>query len=156
MDPVALQVLEAIRDRLKAIDGSGDFTFNVGERVYLGRLFLNPNDIPGISVLEDDDPFEVEDNGTRYKETGTYRVQGVVAADDDNPLKAGHQLLADMKRALFLAPNGPEFEKLGDVPTSMTYTGRQVFQREDGQRHCEAHLFLTVAHFETWGDPTAT
>lgn len=156
MDPVALQVLEAIRDRLKAIDGSGDFTFDVGERVYLGRAFFDPNDIPGISVLEDDDPFEVSEESPRYRENGVYRVLGLAPADDQNPLRAGHRLLADMKRALFLAPNGPEFEQLGNLPASIKYTGRQVFQREDGKRHCEAHLFLTVAHFETWGDPTAT
>lgn len=156
-DPIALQVLDELEDRLLAIDGTGAFHNDVGQRVYIGAEYQDsdhPGDLPYIAIIEGgDDPFEADVEATLIQETGNYIIQGICKVQDrSKPLRDGHLLLADLKRALLLKKNGPEMERL-PCGATLDYTGRQIFEREPGGRLCEVHALFRVRHGELYGNP---
>lgn len=154
---VAQQVLGALAARLAQISVAGGYNTDAGLHVFRGRAFLDPStEVPALTVVENDEQgTDAEVTGTLVRETTAYQVQGLVRADRDNPLDAGHELLADIKRALFKAPEGPEFEQL-IAGATLAYTGRQVLSREEGQSFAEVSVSLEVTHSERYGNPYQT
>lgn len=153
MEPVAYRVLLALKARLQQITVANGFRTDAGLNVFLGNTALHGNEIPGITILENEDPFEVEEHGNKTLEGGEYICQAIAAASPANPFETGHKLLADMKQAMFLADR-QETERLDGLESVLRYRGRKVFQREPGEKHTYANLIIAVEHIESRGDPT--
>lgn len=153
-DTVAQRVLAALADRLAAIRTADGYNTDAGQHVFQGRIYLDEDtDLPALSIIENlEQPTTAQVDGPLVRESTPYQVQGLIACDTRDPLLAGHQLLADIKRAVLRNPAGPEFEEL--LPgASLEYTGRQVFQRLESSRFVEVHVLLTITHCEQYGDP---
>lgn len=150
---IAQQVLAALASRLATIKKDDGFNTNAGKNVFQGRLYLDEDDdLPALSIIENlEQPTMATVDGTLIRETTPYQVQGLISCTPNAPLTAGHGLLADIKKALFIHPSGPEFEMLGGA--SLSYVGRQVFQRLESARFCEVHVLLEITHGERYGDP---
>lgn len=153
-DTIARQVLAAMAERLSVIRRADDYNTDAGYHVFEGRLYLDEDDdLPALSIIENlQAATTAQVDGTQVRETTAYEIQGLIACEPNRPLIEGHQLLADIKRALFRHPSGPAFETLIDGAT-INYVGRQVFQRMESARYCEVHVLLEVTHIERYGDP---
>lgn len=151
---IAQQVLAALAGRLAVIRKANGYNTDAGLHVFQGRLYLDEDDdLPALSIIENlEQPTTAQVDGTLVRETTPYQIQGLIACTPNAPLAEGHQLLADIKRALFVHPSGPEFERL-IAGASIDYMGRQVFQRLESARFCEVHVLLEITHGERYGDP---
>lgn len=151
---IAQQALAALAERLQKISKEAGYNTDAGKHVFEGRLYLTEDDdLPALSIIENlEQPTTAQVDGTLVRETTPYQIQGLIACQPNSPLIEGHQLLADIKRALFVHPSGPEFERL-IAGASIDYMGRQVFQRLESARFCEVHVLLEITHGELYGDP---
>lgn len=154
-ETIAQLELQDIVDRLETISLASGYNTDAGSHVFRGRVYIDEDsEIPGLTVVENDEQgSEAEVNGTQVRETTQYEIHGLVVADPDNPLDAGHGLVADIKRALFQHPNGPEFETLPKSGASLEYLGRQVMSSADGSNLAEVIVQLNVSHGEQYGNP---
>lgn len=105
---VASRVLSKIYDRLCAIDGTGDFAFDMTGRVHLRRApaDLDSEDAPRLYVarrLGGGETRELADGSrSKVQKVVTFDVIGCASSDPDGAGLAGEALLADIERALEL------------------------------------------------------
>ena len=106
----ALDILETLEARLQAITVAGGYNTNAGQKVYMGRAFLDADkDIPSLTLHEGrptGDGFSFVENTSQRPEIGArmepeYTVEGLVASGASTPIAAAHSLLADIKKALW-------------------------------------------------------
>lgn len=154
-ETIAQLELQDIVDRLETISVANGYNTDAGSHVFRGRTYIDEdNELPGLTVIENDEQgTEAQVSGTQVRETTGYEVHGLITADPNNPLDAGHQLVADIKRALFQHPSGPEFETLPKSGATLEYLGRQVLSSPLGSELAEVMVQLNVSHSEQYGNP---
>jgi len=146
--------VDVMASRLRQITLGNGYRHNVGDDVYRGGVFLEPKtELPAVSILEaEDEPTTAEVTANQILETTSYQVMAIARCDELHPLDVGHELLADIKAALFQAPT-VEFERLDGTAHSVEYTGRSIQAGVEQTGFVYVTLNVDITHPEKLGKP---
>ena len=146
----ANDVALAVSGRIETITVANGYQTDIGLRVMRGRKRLDPAMLPCAVIVERDD--SVKDRGGRKQVKVAQRiiVEGHAACDADNPNDTGHQMIADIKRALFSAQLTFGADQR---PVDVAYVGRSIAPREDGIAVVSAAVEIEVEFVETLSAP---
>lgn len=154
-----LRMLQLLQTRGRSINGTGDYVHNVGTRVFLGKEDLAaqaPNDatFPALSILEGEER-TIESKPGVLRQELDLTVVGATLSQPDNPIVAGHQLWADMLRALFpeAALDRTFKDRLGGDAISFEYVGREIAPRNDGGKVTAVYLDCRIEYVLHVGNP---
>lgn len=144
------RISDAFQARLSQILIANNFETDAGANVFRGLLdFTHDDPIPALSIIEQDiEVIEGEENPSSLL-TLPIVVMGWAKADRDNPSDAAHQLIADIKKGLFLQNE----RTIGDDAQDLEYRGRTIFQREPGSKTIFVTVSCRVRFVEIYGDP---
>ncbi len=148
----ALLPLYKLEERLAEIQVANGYHTDAGLRVFLGRSLIEESEVPAITVRPGEDEGEVEVNAGLYRETVSYEINGVCEAEVNKPFEAGHQLAADIRRAIYRAST-IDLEDLDGTAVRVVPGGTVVTEREPGSRLCEVTVALSITHSERLGEP---
>ncbi len=143
----ARDIALALDTRLRGIAPAAGYRTPMGERVYRGRRRLNEEHIPCIVLIESDDEPQDHRPG-RVKLAQRYLIEGHTPCDPDNPNDAAHDILSDLKRAIFAGD-----DTLGGLVRTLKYLGRSIEPREDGLSLVSASIEIEVDYIEDLSNP---
>lgn len=123
---IASEIALAIHDRLTQITVANGYLTDAGLRVFRGRRTLDERDVPCIVLMEDID--EVQDAKMNLvKLHQRYVVEAHSTCDPNNPNDKAHELLTDLKKAVFAGD-----KTFGGKVRNLFYRTRRIGPREDG------------------------
>lgn len=132
-NPVSYQVLDALRTRLQAISLDGGFNTDAGERVYLGKRRINPDQLdigPAINIYDTED--EVDEETAAWDEsvraTMTIMVDAFIRDVDGEGTELAHLVIQDIFNAALSATD----LTLSGVALDLGYAGRTIEYPEVG------------------------
>lgn len=148
---VAKQILAALDTRLKTILIASGYNTDAGLRVYRGRKSFDwgdPAQFPAISVFDPSDVCEAK-HEERNDIALAVHVEAHGFADAANPTDLAHDLVADIKTALFK----PD-QTLGGLVASIEYKGRDIqLPEEDAGSVVSVRVVADIKYPELYGDP---
>lgn len=144
---LASDIASIITDRLAGITKAGGYLTDIGAKVYRGRRALAKDAPPCVVLIEGDDLVR-EGSGPHVKLDQVYILEGFVACDPDNPNDAAHEVLADLKRAIFAGDR-----TFGRLVRALHYRGRTIGVRSDGQAIVSANIEIAVEFAENLAEP---
>jgi len=146
----ASHIALALSERLATILKAGGYATDAGAKVMRGRKRLDERQLPCIVIIEMEDTIQ-DQRPNAVKLSQKYVIEGHSACDPDNPNDVGHDLVADIKRALFSEKLvfGAEDTKA----VQMKYNGRNIAPREDGLAVVAVSVVVSVEYIETLSEP---
>lgn len=150
----ANDIAEAIATRLATITTVNGYATNIGGKVLRGRRRLDKSHLPCAVVIERDDEVKAEQvlakRVHQAKVACRLLLEGHAECDADNPNVVGHQIIADIKKAIFgsVISYGSDDAVLG-----IHYAGRSIAPREDGTDVVAAAVEVMLEFVETLSDP---
>jgi len=149
---IANDIAIAITTRLQGITTAGGYTTNIGLKVMRGRKRLDESHLPCIVIIERPDKPDKQ-SGQRdpsVKVTQNYVLEGHAACDPDNPNDTGHEIIADLKKAIWK-------EKItygmAQRVIAVNYEGKTISAREDGIAVVSAAIEISVEFAEQLSNP---
>lgn len=147
----AQEISNLFAGRLASIREADGYLTDIGVRVYRGRRRLDPDLIPCVVLIEGEDNVLAQTFSVRQKEAKLgqrYIFEGHTACDPDNPNDAAHDILADLKRAIF---GGDQYD--ARQIRALRYIGRTIQPREDGTELVAASIEIEIEFVETLDNP---
>lgn len=147
----ASDIAEELDRRVARIrNGTDNYETDIGKRILRGRLKFDDSLTPCTVLVEDEDNVveRIPHNSDKVKLEQTYFLEGHAECDPDNPNDLAHQMIADLKRAVF----GGE-PKLGGLAVEVLYLGRTIVPREDGAGLVAASIEIAVSFVEQLSAP---
>lgn len=136
-----------ISDRLAAITIANGYATDIGLRVFRGRRRIDPDMVPCVVLIEGDD--DVRSESLRSANIGQqYFIEGHDACDPDNPNDKGHEILADLKKAVFSGDT-----TFGRSIRKIDYKGRRIVPREEGITSVAASIHIEAQFVEDLTSP---
>lgn len=143
----AKDIAAEISDRLATITVANGYVTDIGTSVYRGRRTLDEAMLPCIVLVEGPDQVN-EQLRTQAKLAQRYSIEGHAICDADNPSDMGHDIIADLKKALF---NGDR--TFGGPVRNIEYRGRNIVTREDGFNAVAASVDIDMTYSENLAAP---
>ena len=143
-----------LAQRLSNISTANGYATDIGLRTFRGRRRLDAQQLPCAVVIErPDEP--VSQNGSKVKTLRKYVLEGHAKCDPDNPNDVGHDLLSDIKRAVFAGAIGIDARlSAGNVKSySLTYSGSSIAPRDDGLDVVSASVEVALEFVEDLSNP---
>ena len=139
---------------LAGVRVANGFETDIGVRVYRGKRKIDDTSVPCAVLLEGDDtPGETQ--GTDYQKiTQSYVLGGYAPCDPDNPNDAAHQIVSDLKKAVFQLVDPTKAESINGSQTfggrvkNVEYKGRDIGARTDGGSIVFAVIHIDVSFVE--------
>lgn len=145
----ANDIAKYISDRLSLIKKADGYHTDMGLRSYRGRLSIDANRVPCVILVEGDDVRQDDRPGLGLaKVEQHYVLEGHASCDPDHPNDAAHEIIADIKRAVFSGPRG-----LNGLVAKLRYTGRTISPREDGLSIVAGQIRIAVEYAENLAEP---
>ena len=153
-DPISLQILEELQDRLQTILVSGGFNTNAGQQVFLGERRINPNQLddgPVINVFDTEDEI---DETTAYGDEEIHITMRVIVAAyirdvDEESTRLAHLILQDIKTAMLKNTD----RTLGGLTVDFGYDGRVIEYPEPGGDTLHVSAEFVTTYQEPYGQP---
>lgn len=154
---IASDIAANIAAQLARITIANGFQTDIGARVFRGRVKLEMAELPCVVLVEGDEKPLDEAGGSKLPATikpasislqQTFYVEGHVSCDVDHPNDAAHQIVADIKRAIFSGDRS-----FGGKVRFVRYAGRSINRREDGLPAIAAAIAFTVDYAEDLTNP---
>lgn len=146
---IANDIALAISARIATIKKVNGFSTDIGLKVMRGRKRLDPTMLPCAVLIERDDQV-LDSRPGQVKVSQPFIIEGHAACDPDNPNDVGHQIIADIKKALF----GEKFTYAsGKQVVDVKYKGRSIAPREDGIEVVGAAVEVVVEFVEQLSNP---
>lgn len=145
----AAAIAAALAQRLESIRQANGYLTDAGAHVWHGRISIDPDNLPSITLHEDEDL--VERQRAEAIDAGIllpFVIEATSECDPDNPNLAGHELIADIKRAIFAGD-----VTWGGLAQKTLYTGRTVGPRPDGTNLVTVTVRLQIAMVENLAKP---
>lgn len=147
----AKRIGQALAERLKSITTANGYHTNAGQHVYRGRLDIDASILQYITLVELDENTTLRPGrtNTEHKPTQAYAIEAGSVCDANNPNDTAHDLIIDIKRALF----GPDDPTLGGLSTALRYVRRSIDARQAGTDRITAVVQVEVDYFENLVQP---
>lgn len=150
---LAKSIGTSLSNLLATITVLNGYHTDVGLRVYRGRLAIDESRIPCVILAELDD---VKDSaisqGTIVSVSQRYTIEAHVTCDPNNPNDAAHDVIADIKKALFKkmirtgSAFSPEIKRLN-------YIGKTIGPRPDGSAFVSGSITVVAEFVEDLKNP---
>lgn len=149
MDSKALTVIKTVQSELEKITIANGYSSDAGFRVSRGRLRLSPDEVfPLLLIHEGDESIEKRVGNNVVQIQLPIVVEGFDVSDPENPLDAAHDLLADIKRALF-----PSIQKYSGLIIRCEYDGKSIQPPDDGSSFVSVIVRLNILWGEYLAEP---
>ena len=149
----AKQLAQAIYERVSTIRVANGYNTDIGLKVFRGRRTADEKDVPMSFIVEgDDEVLQQQTNEVRV--AIPFAIEGHTACDPDNPNDAVHDIVADLKRAIFGGDRtfgGLVRSNNGGQP--LQYMGRTIGEREDGAKVVGAAILFKAEIMENLSNP---
>lgn len=143
----AKDIAVAITSRIQGISVANGFLTDIGTRVFRGKRRLDESLLPCVVISEGDDQV-AEHLRTSARIIQRYEIEGHAECDTDHPNDKAHDIISDLKRALF---NGePTF---GGPVKKIEYRGRNIVPREDGFNAVAASIRIDISYVDQLSSP---
>lgn len=148
-------IAAALAARLETIRRDNGYHTDAGRHVWHGRLTIDPDNLPAITLFERED--EIESQRVNNSTGGVpvdanvllpYAIEASAPCDADHPARAGRALVADIKRCIF----GGDLT-WGGLARLTQYTGRTIATREDGSNIVTVAVFVRIGIVENLAQP---
>lgn len=143
----AKDVAQALTDRLAVITVANGYQTDIGLRVFRGRRKLDETHVPCIVIVEGDDNITSEQRG-RVATAPDYFIEGHSVCDPDNPNDKAHDMIADLKRAIWSGDLS-----FGGLVLELKYKGRAIQSREDGMSMIAGSIQISAKFAENLAEP---
>jgi len=144
-----------LSDVLSTIQIANGFETDIGLQVFRGKLKIDDDVPPCAVVLEEDEVVGSVQGPSSQQVVQHYVLGGYMPCDPDHPNDAAHQIISDLKRAVFRLPdNATRHEHVsgtrsfGGRVKSVQYLGRQIGPRADGRAIVYAIIRIAVTYVE--------
>lgn len=147
----AAELATKLSTKLSQITVANGFRTNIGERVYRGRRNLDATNLPCVTIYEGEDRVE----GEALREvtiSQLYVIEGHAACDVNHPNDRAHEIIADIKEAIFKGITVTS-RPLDGLAKKLTYKNRIIAPREDGQAFISGSVILEVFFVEDLTSP---
>lgn len=145
---IAAEIAQALSTRLSAITKVNGYHTDCGSTVYRGRRRLDAESPPCIVIAE------LEDTVMEQTQKGSVHLSQVYAieahaetTDPDHPNDLCHQMLFDLKRAVF-RPTATLHTNVRKIE----YRGRTIGPRDEGTTLVYASIRIAVEYAEKLGE----
>lgn len=149
----AREVAAHLSALLAGISQANGYETDLGTRVFRGKRKIDATAVPCAVMLEGDDtPGHVQ--GDSIVITQSYVLGGYTACDPDNPNDAAHQIVSDLKKAVFEIVDPTKAESINGTQTfggrvkNVEYKGRDIGARTDGGAIVFAVIHIDVTFVE--------
>lgn len=127
---------------------------DIGTKTYRGVRRVNKDMLPCTVLVEGDDyPVKNHQVGTQYRIQQRYALLAYLACDPLNPNVAAHAAIRDMQRAVFRSSGAQLKARFNDTVQSVTYLGRDIAPRSDGEDFVVAAIEFEVAYVMDIANP---
>lgn len=151
---IAKDISVELSNRLKKIKIADGFETDVGVTSFRGRRRLGETDMPCSVVIErPDEPEKQQTNQVKVKHR--YVLEGHAVCDPNNPNDTGHQIIGDIKKAIFtgnLNLDG-KLTTSGRKALELAYEGSGIAPREDGMNMVSVSVEVSVTYVEDLSNP---
>ncbi|MQR02326.1 hypothetical protein [Glaciimonas soli] len=138
-----------LSNRLASITIVNGYHTDIGKAVFRGRRKIDDHHIPCAILIEGDDtPTDTPGRLTDVAINQRYILGGYAACDPYHPNDRAHDILKDIKRAVF-----KEDAKLSGKVRRVTYRGRDIGPRMDGAAIVFTVIEIDVQFVENLTDP---
>ena len=136
---------------LKQITTANGYNTDIGHRVFRGRLKLDDDKIPCVVIGEEDDQVTDRVNyGKNVSITQGFVIDAYVRCDPDNPNDAAHDVIEDLKKALFTGQsNANPAGALAPHVRTLKYIRRHIGPRPEGADFVLGSITIETAYVET-------
>ena len=143
------EAAEYLFERLQTITKANGYKTDIGLRVLRGKRKIDDSYVPCAVLIEGEDR-PVGDAGLlrAVNIAQDYALGGYVACDPDHPNDAAHDVIEDIKRAVFQV-SGPAVRDRVNVQ----YRGRDIGPRTDGGNIVFALVHITMNYTENLAEP---
>lgn len=142
----AKDLAAAIAAVLATVTTANGYATDIGTKVYRGKRRIDVDDVPCCVLVEGNDTVN-DERKQEVKLLQRYIVEAQVQCDPDNPNDAAHDVIADLKRALWKDPT------LGGLVKQVHYKGRAMGPREDGENVVFAGIHFDCEWVENLSQP---
>ena len=152
-----MSLAKAIGTSLSALLGTitvaNGYNTDIGLRVYRGRLAIDESRIPCVILAElDDANKDAVSQGTLIAVGQRYTIEAHVTCDPNNPNDAAHDVIADIKKALFqkMIRTGSAFSP---EIKHLNYIGKTIGPRPDGSAFVSGSITVVADFVEDLKNP---
>lgn len=145
---IANDIALAVSARLAGITTANGYQTNIGLRVMRGRKRLEESHLPCAVIIERPDKPDRQ-SGQRdpsVKVTQNFVIEGHAVCDPDNPNDVGHQIVTDIKKAIWHEKMTYGADK---KLIAINYEGKTISPREDGITVVAAAVEISVEFVES-------
>lgn len=144
----AADIASALSNRIALISGVNGYATDIGQRVFRGRMVIDQSEVPCTVLVEGEDRKEDDSGKNLVKLAQRYIIEGHAVCDPDQPNDAAHNVLSDIKRAIFGGDR-----RLGNMVSEIRYIGRNIGPRPDGTALVAASIEIEVVFVEDLTNP---
>lgn len=142
------EVAAEVRARVMTCRLSQGAETDIGRTVYQGRRRIDNDMIPCVSIIEARDNPESPEGRKDIMVNQEFLLFAYFQCDSDNPNIAAHAAIRDLKRCIF--KDGARF---GGKVVSVSYMGRDIGPRSDGENFSVAAIEISVKYAEDLTNP---
>lgn len=155
------QVLTRARDIAAHLDAllsnitqANGYETDIGLRVYRGKRKIDDTAVPCAVLLEGDDKPASTQGSDEVVITQSYVLGGYALCDPDHPNDRAHQIVSDLKRAVFELRDPTKAESVtgtltfGGKVKKVEYVGRDIGARAEGVAIAFAVIHIDVTFVE--------
>lgn len=134
----ARDVAQHLNDLLSQITIANGYETDIGVRVFRGRRKIDDSHVPCAVLIEGEDTPTSTQGSASQKITQAYVLGGYAPCDPDHPNDTAHQIISDIKKAVFTVVNPNRQEQISGTTTfggrvkAVNYKGRDIGPRPDG------------------------
>ena len=143
-----------LTDLLAGISKVNGYETDIGLRVFRGKRKIDDTQVPCAVIIEGEDKPGGSQGPASQQVTQSYVLGGYAECDPDHPNDTAHQIIADIKRAIFTCVNPTRAEQISGTTTlggrvkSVAYVGRDIGPRTDGVPIVFAVVHIDVVFVE--------
>ena len=121
-----------INSLLKCITKANGYETDIGLKVFRGKRKVDDRSVPCAVLLEGDDNVGGQQGDGGQVVTQSYVLGGYAPCDIDNPNDTAHQIISDLKRAVFQRVDLTKVESIQGTTTfggrvkNVAYAGRNI------------------------------
>lgn len=139
---------------LSGISVANGYETDIGLRVYRGKRKIDDSHVPCAALIEGEDKPGGTQGAASQQITQSYVLGGYAECDPDHPNDRAHQIIADIKKAIFTVVDPTRAETISGSTTlggrvkSVTYMGRDIGPRADGVAIVFAVVHIDIVFVE--------